>query len=410
MTALDLPRSALSVRLGTGFYAAALGVLLFAASDPIYPLLMRGPSEWVTDAPGLDGMRRAVWLAIYAAMLALLAAMARHIPRALANQQALALALGWFLLSALWSSDPAEGLIGGVQMAFTTVFGVAIGARIGSAGIVRAVLVAALLCSAATLAFVVLLPEHAFGYHHNPGALRGVYVEKNHLATFLSYGVCAAAVTALHTRALWAWAALALIAALCVAAVSSIALMQLALVFAALGFFTAMRRVPSRGAIALAAALCGLLVLAILLPVVLSSLGEDLTLNGRTTLWAGLWDAVERRPLIGWGYRGYWGTAEADALRAAIGWGAEGAHDVWLQALLWGGAVGLGLWIAVWWGVVARALAILARETDVTRIGVAVLVLQALLWSLFETTQLAHFTHHAIVTGMLLSLRSPMFR
>lgn len=404
------PTAPLALRLGTGAHALIVGVLLFAASDPIYPLLMRGPSEWVGHVPGLDGARRQVWLLLYLVMLALLAAMRRHVARALAGQHWLALALGWFLLSTLWSDDPMEGLVGGVQMAFVVVFAVIAGVRLGSRGIIRAMLVASVLCVGATLAFVVLLPQHAYGFRYNTGALRGVYLEKNHLAMFLSYGVCAAAVTALRARSALAWGYLGLITALTLMAVSSIALLQIALVFGGLGFFVLARRVPSRGLIALMAALCALFAMAIFLPVVLAALGEDLTLNGRTTLWAGLIEHVQGRPLIGWGYRGFWSTDEADALRFDLGWGATGAHNVWLRALLWGGVVGLALWAVQWWGVLARACAILARETELERVGVAVLVLMALLWSLFETNQLAHFTHHAIVTGLLFSLRSPAFR
>ena len=44
------------------------------------------------------------------------------------------------------------------------------------------------------------------------------------------------------------------------------------------------------------------------------------------------------------------------------------------------------------------------------RVGMGFLAITALLWSLFETNQFAHFTHHAILTGLFFSLRSHGFR
>jgi len=60
--------------------------------------------------------------------------------------------------------------------------------------------------------------------------------------------------------------------------------------------------------------------------------------------------------------------------------------------------------------VLGRIGAILSRERDFAVLGMAVVGVVNLVWSLFETTQLAHFTQHAIVTGLVFALRTPQFR
>lgn len=402
-------RSRISVGITT--YAVLTGALIFAATDPIYPTLMRGPSEWVLTAPGLDAMRRLAWLAIYLGMIGAMVAMRARLAEALRGQIPFFLAMGYFVLSALWSDDPKGGIVGGVQAAFTMTFGILIGARLGSEGILKAFFVCGLLVVGFTAVFIVVFPQHAFGFRYNSGALRGVYVEKNHLALVMSYTVWASVFMALirpRSWLLWGFAGLSLVFA--VLAVSSIALLQILLIAACVVYAVLLRGMATRGSIALLAFLSGLAFLAIALPVVLGALGEDMTFNGRTTLWGFLWQAISERPFLGWGYRGFWNGPEAEQMRVVLGWPAHGAHNVWLQALLWGGLVGLVLWATQWAGVLRKAARAFATADDLRHVAMSVLVFMTLLWSLFETTQLQHFTHNSIVTGMVFALRNPRFR
>ena len=401
------------IRLGTTFYTVVVGLLLFAASDPIYPLLMKGPSEWVLTVPGLDGMRRNIWAMIYLVMLGLLLGMHRWILLALKNQHFLFLALAYFTFSSLWSGDVTESIIGAVQNAFTVIFGVIVGTRLGSAGVVRAIFISTMLAAVCTLAFVVVFPDHAFGYRYNTDALRGIYVEKNHLANFLSFGVCAAAYLTLDARQPLAFcfyaACTLLLSVLVILAKSSIALILLGFVFGGLFFVLATRRLATRGILALLTVMTGIIFLVIFLPVFLDALGEDMTFNGRTTLWKSLFIHISEKPLIGHGYRGFWDSPEADAMRIMLGWPAGGAHNAWIQALVYGGAIGLVIWMAQWWGVLARSGQILSTDFDTLRIAAAMVAFMALIWSLFETNQFAHFTHHAIMTGLVFAMRSPNY-
>ncbi len=417
MSSADLVHSPVGsqfqVRLGTNFYAIIVGLLLFAGSDPIYPLLMKGPSEWVYTVPGLDGMRRNVWGLMYLVMLGLMLGMHRWIRDAFKNQHFLFLALAYFTFSSLWSGDVGESLLGSVQNAFTVIFGVIVGTRLGAAGVVKAIFVSTMLAAVCTIVFIVVFPDHAFGYRYNVDSLRGIYVEKNHLANFLSFGVCAGAYLTLAARTQINFLVLAfctlVLTVLAVMAKSSIALILLGFVFGSLFFVITTRHMASRGILALISILTGLIFLIIFMPILLDALGEDMTLNGRTTLWKSLFIHISEKPIIGHGYRGFWGSAEADAMRIMLGWPAGGAHNAWIQALVYGGAIGLIIWVAQWWGVVARAGKIVGTEQNTMRVAAAMITFMALIWSLFETNQFAHFTHHAIMTGLVFAMRSPSY-
>lgn len=401
----------LVVRFGMRFYVALAAILIVMASDPLYPLLLKGPDEWILESAAVDSARRMNWMLIYLIMLGSLMLMRHWIVTAMQGQAFFFLAMAYFTLSSLWSHDSRGALVGAVQAAFTMGFGTVLGTRLGSAGIVRAFYLAGCIVAVLSIVMIVAMPSiYAFGYRYNAGALRGIYVEKNHLALFLSYSVTAALFMALHGRTWWRWAIFVVITVMCIMAKSSTAIMLMAVVFGMVGFIILYRGRPGRGALMLLMLICALAFLSLFLPIVLSILGEDLTFNGRTILWGHLFGFIAEQPLFGYGYRGFWTTGPAELMRARLGWPAFGSHNIWIQAVLWGGVVGLALWVMQWVGVIRRGVRALSQSDDWMEIGAATLMIVVLFWSLFETNQLLHYTHHAIITGLFFAMRNPVFR
>jgi O-antigen ligase len=68
-------------------------------------------------------------------------------------------------------------------------------------------------------------------------------------------------------------------------------------------------------------------------------------LNGRTPLWAYVWNDVGAHFWVGVGFGSYWTPARLIALWNAINWQAPFAHNGYLEELLQTGAIGLGLFI-----------------------------------------------------------------
>ena len=70
--------------------------------------------------------------------------------------------------------------------------------------------------------------------------------------------------------------------------------------------------------------------------------GKTTGLSGRDEIWPGVWHMISRRPFLGYGYEGFWGTAggPADLLRQIVGWPAPNAHNGFLEILLAVGWIG----------------------------------------------------------------------
>ncbi|MFN6569669.1 O-antigen ligase [Dendronalium sp. ChiSLP03b] len=73
--------------------------------------------------------------------------------------------------------------------------------------------------------------------------------------------------------------------------------------------------------------------------------GKDLTFNGRSDLWEAVIYKVWERPLLGYGYYGFWTSPAASNLRATYEW-ASNAHNGFLELLLELGFLGFLIFAA----------------------------------------------------------------
>jgi exopolysaccharide production protein ExoQ len=78
--------------------------------------------------------------------------------------------------------------------------------------------------------------------------------------------------------------------------------------------------------------------------------GRDLTLSGRTAIWAQVARFIARRPLAGYGYDAFWRGLTGPSLQidAAVHFVVEHAHNGFLEILLELGVLGLALFILSW--------------------------------------------------------------
>ncbi|MBD2504257.1 O-antigen ligase family protein [Anabaena azotica] len=79
--------------------------------------------------------------------------------------------------------------------------------------------------------------------------------------------------------------------------------------------------------------ICFSLVLMSHIETLVGTSGKDLTLNGRSDLWAGVISKVWERPWFGYGYYGFWNSPNASNLRATYEW-ASNSHNGFLDLLL----------------------------------------------------------------------------
>ncbi|SET72049.1 O-antigen ligase family protein [Oceanicella actignis] len=384
-----------------------VALILLAATAPLYPLLIHGWSEWNTDYTAVQQARRMVWALLYLCMAIQIWRWREAARRVLLAQPVLLFAAAWFAASCLWSPSPLKGGVALVQYAIILVFGGAAAMRLGPLGLLGSIRLMGLVVVAASAVMAVVAPLYAFGQHVNTGALRGIYIEKNHLAQVLSYAFVAAlfeAAAAPREGRARLWLGVGAIAAALVAARSSVALGQLLLGGALALSVVGLAGLRYGGWAVGAAALAGLAALGATLPATLAALGEDMTLNGRTELWALLWPHVEARPLIGHGFFGFWSRPEAASIPDVLGWNARGAHNGWITALLTTGVIGAGLWALHWSFIVAAALRTLRPGGDAALAGCGALAIAHLVWSMFEANQLTQMNWQGLIAGAAMAL------
>jgi exopolysaccharide production protein ExoQ len=80
--------------------------------------------------------------------------------------------------------------------------------------------------------------------------------------------------------------------------------------------------------------------------------------NGRTEIWEGVERYIHRRPVLGYGYGGFWTQRHIADVSAAEKWGVAESHSAYLECLLDLGLVGLGAYVAVLLAGIGRAFAL----------------------------------------------------
>ncbi len=294
-----------------------------------------------------DVVMKSLWCGIYIIILFLLLRHFRQIVSIAFHDKLLWLL--WFLValafvSVLWSEVPAVTLLRSAALAGTTAVGVYLATRYNLPEILK--LLVCTLGSSAVLSvvFILLFPE--YGIHHDlyhSGAWRGIYVQKN---IFGSYMVLAAVTWLLFVFS----CRKGLLSMLCPFSIYVILIIlsqskTALVVFLFLLFLLLFMRIFSRrytstrsAVAALVLTMGGLVVLlATNLDNVLIFLERDMTLTGRTELWAHIWNLLKQRLWLGYGYGAFWldKGSPAGYLYDVLSWNPNHAHngylDIWLQ-------------------------------------------------------------------------------
>lgn len=108
--------------------------------------------------------------------------------------------------------------------------------------------------------------------------------------------------------------------------------------------------------------------------------GKDLTLTGRTQLWALTIDQIYQAPVGGYGLDAFFGRAEMDDFfKGTLTWIPEHAHNGLLDITIELGLIGLTLFIWSAWRVLSGLMSIRQLRPDVTSLGAFTISLLLLL-------------------------------
>ncbi|MGA7795567.1 MAG: O-antigen ligase family protein [Candidatus Acidiferrales bacterium] len=81
----------------------------------------------------------------------------------------------------------------------------------------------------------------------------------------------------------------------------------------------------------------------------------DASLNGRAAVWEEIGHYVRQRPILGYGYGGFWTPAHIGEISEEEKWGIPDSHSTYLDYLLTLGAVGLIAYVLILFAGIKRA-------------------------------------------------------
>lgn len=278
--------------------------------------------------------------------------------------------------SAIWSLAPFVSAYHGVQLFMTIAGGLLLSASMGLARMMRALFAALLLTAVLSLLINILAPEYATGWQ---GAWTGAFSHKNTLGGMMALLIITSVPLLLSS---WRPALTALTcvlaAGLLIMSKSGTALLSVTAGLAAFVPFVIFSKSARISAGVLGATLlvsvfaAGSVVLLQLdlAQVVLEGLGKDPSMSGRTVLWEFGADAFSTRPLLGFGFKGYWEneTTTVQLLRFAIGSDLWFFHNNFIEVAVGFGIIGpVLLALGLLWAFFHTGLAA-ARATTILHI------------------------------------------
>jgi exopolysaccharide production protein ExoQ len=367
-------------------------VALFLSTAALIPLLRTDGVATQPTAEGDPAIRK-IWLLLYAVTLLLLFNQRVNVAGVMARNKLLFGTVAVAVASTTWSVDPTLTLRQAIALVLTTLFGVYLASAYSQAELLSLVswLLAGIVCASIFFA----LFEPSYGLDSERGnAWRGVFTTKNELGRMAAFAIAVWLLRVFTDRR-------HSLVSLCVVAISIVTLLEsssstgllaviIVIVFYAL--LPALRAhksvaVPT-AALLISGSFLGMAWLAAHPNSILSGVGADASLTGRTALWDVVWQMISIHPWLGWGYGAFWqGDAGPSAfVWSAVSWHPPHAHDGFLDLWLGVGVVGLILFVAMLAYAFVRAFFYLRLRAGSLALFPFVFVLFVSVYSLSEST------------------------
>jgi len=121
--------------------------------------------------------------------------------------------------------------------------------------------------------------------------------------------------------------------------------------------------------------------------VLLEAINKDVTLTGRTDMWPFVWEKVQEKFWLGYGYEGFWRGLDSPGAYVwrAVGWEPPHSHNGFLEMMLIFGAVGTSIYLIGFLCSFIRSMGIV-RATRAPEFLVPIMLLSYTLSSSFTET------------------------
>jgi O-antigen ligase len=325
------------------FFTGAIGVLMNGGTAP--------------SSLQIDLISRLSSYVIQAGTFCLIFAWHRRIIRTVIQEKFLWFLVAIALASVFWSEETRATLGGSQNLIRITLFGVYFAARYSLKEQLRLLAWAFGIGATLSLVFVLALPSYGVMGQGSivtgeaithAGAWQGIYGHKNILGRIMVLSAVVFLIFALSSRRYsWlAWVSFGLSVVLILGSTSKTSLIIFLTIMALLPFYRALRwsytiAVPFFITVILVAGSVAMLLVSGAEDI-LGVFGRDLTLTGRTDLWAAVLDKIWQRPWLGYGYGAFWRgwNGESADVWSVVSWEAPHSHngflDLWLDLGLLG--------------------------------------------------------------------------
>lgn len=330
------------------FELLVLGGCCFVLTDAILSLVLL-PGETPTEGNALWRLIVAVG---YLGLVLILVPYHRETLYMLRRNWFLTALVLLTLVSFFWAATPALSLRRSIVVLGTTLLGVALAIRLTLEDQLRLMSWLFRIIAVLSLACIVFLPSYGISSVENPGEWQGVFNHKNGLGSAMALSILVECHLSVDTR----FSKVARLLALLLSAVLLVFSASLTPLLALGGslLFTRIYKIATQklrvplyllALAVLIATTSGLMVLVADIEGVTGALGRSSDLTGRTVLWSLVIPYALERPILGYGYAGFWTSTspQAASVEKAMGVGVLYSHNGYLEIFLALGAVGFFL-------------------------------------------------------------------
>jgi O-antigen ligase len=353
-----------------GFAEKSFAVMVLLYSTGAFlPLLQaglnRGSDVWTG---GL--LTNALWISVYCVSLFLLL---RNFDAPFAGVKG-----NWVILvllslataSILWSDAPILTLLRCIALYGTTVISLYFSCRYGTRELMTLSAWALGIAGTCSVFFVIFFPGYGIGSGDVQGDWLGIYGQKNNLGATMSIGFLVSLLLFRFTRPRrYRYLFLAVFMLIVVFRSDSTSSLVICAVLPVVIWASRVTFAPSPrqrwrriGVVVLALSLVW--VVALNFEGVTEALGRDAQLTGRTTIWVLVYQAIQEKPLLGYGYQAFWRGDEGPGgdIWEKIGQNLFYSHNGVLEVWLGLGLVGVLAFTATFVFLIVKTLHLLRKR------------------------------------------------
>ena len=284
----------------------------------------------------------------------------------------------WAALSCVWSNNARGSLIGAAELTLDIMLAIFLIEYFSINDLLKLLMLLGSVAAAMSLLLIALFPQYGLQRRdllYSFGAWQGIFGQKNICGMMMTLLLLPALFVRLDSRLAKMYRAFYIIVVCTIIAMTQsvgawVVCGSCLLFILVIRFLLVLK---SKDAFSVGLPLIGMFVATV--PAVLyfrdqllSALGKDPTMTGRTILWANVMMPILKHPFVGYGYKAFWqglSGASADVtIRAGwhggLSYSESGVLDLWLEL----GAVGLLLYAVVYFRAVKDAITCVRRNSS----------------------------------------------